>query len=86
MVEVLIMNLTARYGSDAANVIMTEIEKVSKPKNGDSVKIAETSKYYVDDDNYNPKDESGVVVEVNGVEIYVKWKNGNTNVYKELDF
>ena len=91
MISVLESNLKARYGVEITNGVMEELKKVSAIKVHDTVKIAETSEYYVDGDEYNPKDEAGVVVEIDGCDIYVKWNSGYNvynsgyNVYKFHD-
>lgn len=57
----------------------------SKFKVGNFVKIHPDSGYYLDDDNLNPKDEIGTVVETDGCDyVSVSWKAGR-NCYSDDD-
>lgn len=54
-------------------------------KEGDIVQIVETSKYWMDNDNSNPKNCNGrITYFISGV-FRVKWDNGCTNVYGDYD-
>lgn len=55
---------------------------------GSRVKISQSSKFYRDDDDeYNPKDEFGVIYDIDSScdAIYVEWENGNINSYNRSD-
>ena len=57
-------------------------------KVGDKVKIRNTSKYYMDEDSWNPKDTLGEVINFNqwnSLPFFVKWENGEENSYGEED-
>jgi hypothetical protein len=62
--------------------------KVNLYKVGDSVRIKNTSSYYVDNDSCNPKGIEGTVDEfciISALSIGVKWDNGELNCYSEKD-
>ena len=53
-------------------------------QNGDIVRIAKSSHYYNNDEyGDNPRDMDGTITDVD--EIWVKWDNGQENVYEEHD-
>lgn len=60
-------------------------------KIGDIVKIHVNSEYYNENTHYNPRNMSGEIVEINGVDsddihnISVKWNNNNKNHYNKDD-
>lgn len=58
-----------------------------KFKVGDEVKISKQSSYYWFDEYSNPKDVRGAIISIGnyGHRINVKWSNGSSNCYNEVD-
>ena len=58
-------------------------------KIGDTVRIRKDSEYYENDEQSNPRDISGVIVQYYGLGIHlpirVKWANDKINSYREED-
>lgn len=59
-------------------------------KEGTKVMIKKSSRYYNEDDSYNPRNVEGVVERHDGCAegdnpYHVRWSNGETNVYNRAD-